>query len=416
MTLPLVVTEDGLEGRESLLSLLHDQVSALLEAGFGWSALPSELRNLFCLSYYKGQVENGGHGQFMSNAAGFHGGVPARILGWAAEGAQDLGLAETGAVIAAFQDWIAAHPDDLAALADFDIDRPPAIENLDRQLYQADRDADATDLATTRADAKLRAWQPRNVVGQAEFYPRLRELAQSAIGPDAPAILTRRLRHEVQAILPDARRSLLLRLLQGTPYAEERISKVETLSEGVLAATTLDGLTRLTCVIEAGMATLRQAPTERAGAMLEMLPIIRRSPMQHLLSLVLDSRYRRIMAANRAQLSRLRRQERDTSGVIASLAATAGGELVERLDAYCIAEALTLICAEQGVTLGSGLRAHLPKSGAGLRVAIPTTDQSWLLLEADGKRVAAHLNQTSVFKRDLGFLLHMKQQLDAVVD
>ena len=52
----------------------------------------------------------------------------------------------------------------------------------------------------------------------------------------------------------------------------------------------------------------------------------------------------------------------------------------------------------------------------GLRVAIPTTDQSWLLLEADGKVVAAHLNQTPVFKRDLGFLLHMKQQLDAVVD
>ncbi|MBL8561520.1 MAG: DUF4375 domain-containing protein, partial [Gemmobacter sp.] len=192
MTLSLVVTEDGLEGRESLLSLLYDQVSALLEAGFGWSALPSDLRNLFCLSYYKGQVENGGHGQFMSNAAGFHGGGPARILGWAAEGAQDLGLAETGAVIAAFQGWIDAHPDDLAALADFDIDRLPAIESLDRQLYQADRGADAADLATMRADAKLRAWQPRIVVGQAAFYPRLRELAQSAIGPDAPAILTRR--------------------------------------------------------------------------------------------------------------------------------------------------------------------------------------------------------------------------------
>ncbi|MBL8563778.1 MAG: hypothetical protein JNN06_16025 [Gemmobacter sp.] len=209
---------------------------------------------------------------------------------------------------------------------------------------------------------------------------------------------------------------MFLRLLQGTPYAEERISTVEILSEGVLAATTLDGLTRLTCVIEAGMATLRQAPTERAGAMIEMLPIMRRSPMQHLLGLVLDSRYRRSMAANRAQRSRLRRQERDTSGVIATLPATAGAELVERFDAYRIAEALTLICAEQGVILGSGLRAHLPKSGAGLRVAIPTTDQSWLLLESDGKRVAAHLNQTPVLKRDLGFLLHMKQQLDAVVD
>lgn len=416
MSLPLVVTEDGLAGRESLLSLLHDQVSALLEAGYAWSALPTDLRNLFCLSYYKGQVENGGHGQLMSNAAGFHGGVPARILAWAAEGAQDLGLAETGAVIAAFQDWIAAHPDDLAALADFDINVPPAIENLDRQLYQADRDADATDLATMRAESKLCARQPRIVLGQAEIYPRLRELAQAAVGPDAPAIQTRRLRQEIQAILPDARRSLFLRLLEGTPYAEERISTVETVSEGVLAATTLDGLTRLTCVIEAGMAMLRQAPTERAGTMIEMLPIMRRSPMQHLLGLVLDTRYRRSMAANRTQLARLRQQQRDTSAVIASLPATAGGELVERLDAYCLAEALTLICLEQGVTLGHGLRAHMPRSGVGLRVAIPTTDQHWLLLEADGMAVAAHLNQTPVFKRDLGFLLHMRQQLDAVID
>lgn len=416
MTLSLVVTEDGLEGRESLLSLLHDQVSALLEAGFGWSALPSELRNLFCLSYYKGQVENGGHGQFMSNAAGLHGGEPVRILGWAAEGAQDLGLAETGAVIAAFQDWIAAHPDDLVALADLDIDAPDEIRALNQRLYQADRDEDGSDLAQARADAKLRDWQPRIVVGQAEHFPRLRELAQSAIGPDARAILTRRLRQDVQAALPDVRSGLFLRLLQGTPYAEERISTVETLSEGVLAATTLDRLTRLTCTVEAGMATLRQAPTERAGAMIEMLPIMRRSPMKHLLGLVLDSRYRSAMAANRAKLALLRQQTDNPGSAIATLPATAGAELVERLDAYCIAEALTLISAEQGVTLGSGLRAHLPKSGAGLRVAIPTTDQRWLLLEADGKVVAAHLNQTPVFKRDLGFLLHMKQQLDAVVD
>ena len=416
MTLPLVATEDGFEGRESLIPFLYHEVCTLLEAGFGWGALPTGLRSLFCLTYYKGEVENGGHGQFMSNAAGLHGAGPVRILGWAAEGAQDLGLAETRAVIAAFQDWIAAHPDEVAALADLDIDAPDDINGLDQRLYQADRDADGTDLAQARADARLRDWQPRIVVGQAEHFPRLRELAQSAIGPDAPAILTRRLRQDVQAALPDVRSGLFLRLLQGTPYAEERISTVETVSEGVLAATTLDRLTRLTCTVEAGMATLRQAPTERAGAMIEMLPIMRRSPMQHLLGLALDTRYRRSMAANRAQLSRLRRQERDASGVIASLSATAGAELVERCDAYCLAEALTLICMEQGLTLGHGLRAHLPRSGAGLRVAIPTRDQSWLLLEADGKVVAAHLNQTPVFKRDLGFLLHMKQQLDAVVD
>lgn len=416
MTLPLVVTEDGLEGRESLLSLLHDQVSALLEAGYAWSALPSDLRNLFCLSYYKGEVENGGHGQFMSNAAGFHGGVPARILAWAAEGAQDLGLPETGAVIAAFQDWIAAHPDDLSALADLDIDTPEDIKSLNRQLYQADRGADAADLAATRMDAKLRDWQPQIVVGQAEFFPRLRELAQSAIAPDAPAILTRRLRQDVQAKLPDARSGLFLRLLQGTPYEEAQISTVETVSDGVLAATTLDGLTRLTCTIEVGMATLRQAPTERAGAMIEMLPIMRRSPVKHLLGLVLDTNYRRAMAAKRGKLARLRQQGHDTSGVIATLPVTAGSELVDRFDAYCVAEALTLICMERGVTLRHGLRAHLPQSGSGLRVAVPTTDQSWVLLEASGKAVAAHLNQTPVFQRDLGFLLDMKQHLDAVVD
>ena len=416
MPLPLIVTEDGLAGRESLTPLLHYQVSTLLEAGFGWSALPTGLRSLFCLCYYKGEVENGGHGQFMSNAVGFHGGVPVRILAWAAEGARDLGLTETGAVIAAFQEWINAHPDDLVALADLDIDRPEDIKGLDQQLYQADRDENGTDLAEARADAKLRDWQPRIVVGQDELSTRLREQAQGAIGPDAPAIPTRRLRQDVQASLPDARSGLFLRLLQGTPYAEARISTVETVSDGVLAATTLDQLTRLTCTVEAGMATLRQAPTERAGAMIEVIPIMRRSPIKHLLGLVLDTRYRRAMAANGAKLARLRQQDRDTRDAIATLPAMAGAELVERLDACCIAEALTLICMEQRVTLGHGLRAHLPRSGAGLRVAIPATDQSWVLLEADGKKVAAHLNQTPVFKRDLGFLLDMKQQLDAVVD
>ncbi len=416
MILPLVVTEDGLARRESLSALLFDQVSALLDAGFGWSALPADLRGVFCLTYYKAEVENGGHAQFMRNAAGFHGGAPARILAWAHEAARDLGLTETGAVIAAFQRWISTYPDDLPALADLDIEPPAAITALDRQMYQADRGADAADLAEIRAQAWLQDRQPQLVVGQAEFYSRLRALAQTALGPDAPAIQTRRLRQDLLALLPNAQSGLFLRLMQGTPYETDTIGTVQALPDGGLTAMAHDGLTMFTCTVADGIATLRQTPTERAAAMIEMLSALRRNPVQHLLGLALDRRYRGAMAANRAQRARLLQQVQSPGSLIATLPATAGAELVQRIRDCGLAEALTLICAEHGLTLRHGLRVHLPPKAGCIRAAVPTSDQRWVLLEADGKRMTARLNEAPVLKRDLASLLHMQRDLDTVVD
>ena len=405
MSLPLIVTEDALEGREDLPALLYRQVATLLDAGVGWSALPSDLRAAFCLRYYWREVLGGGHQQFIGNATNFHGGSPLRILGWAGEGALDLGLAETAAIITAMQDRLNAGPQRLASQANPD-------DDLDDQLYRADNRADKQDPVDAALTQLLLKREPKLLARRADYNARLRELAEAAVGPDTKAIKQRRLRQEVLTQLPDAHTALFRQLMEGTLFEDMPIGVVTSIGDGQLEATADDQLTRFTCTFEAGRATLRQTPTPEAQEMGELLRVMRRRLHLHVLGLASDANYRSYIASNRAKLKLLRQQLKTAGSPVATLPDTAGQKIAQQITACGVAEAVTLICAERGLTLRNGTRATLDEGAGILRVAMPTTDNRWMLIESNGKILAAQLDLIPPQRFEVAFLLQMRRQLD----
>lgn len=148
MSIPLVLSPETMAGQEGDLGW-HQSclLQAMLDAGFDWAEVPADLRAMFALGYYIGNVENGGHAQFIGNAYGYYGAGPLRMLDWATEAAARFGLVQTQAVLADARAWVIAHPDEAAQQTGMTGGRDVALDPLDKAFNQADLVSEADWLA-----------------------------------------------------------------------------------------------------------------------------------------------------------------------------------------------------------------------------------------------------------------------------
>ncbi|MCI5077856.1 DUF4375 domain-containing protein [Oricola sp.] len=137
-------------------------------AGRGWDAIPPEALQVNCVFDYVGQVENGGHSQFVANRRG----ELSECLSNVAAGLRAVGADGNLAIIEDLRAWLAGNPDEAARQTGFAGGRAAALDALDdrfRALWKAGP-LDAT-LA-----AWIAAWPNLRVVEDADYDAAIRQL------------------------------------------------------------------------------------------------------------------------------------------------------------------------------------------------------------------------------------------------
>lgn len=221
-SVPLVLSPEALAGKEGDLSW-HQSclVQAMLGAGYGWDELPADLRSMFALGYYIGNVENGGHSQFIGNAFGYYHSVgPLPMLDWAHEAALRFGMNETCTVIAKARDWLVENPASAQQQTGFTGGRDPALDPLDVALYRADLRSEADWLAVLAPlGPKVADHQARGQFYRHKDHPLTFPCAAFS-NHLAVALISREPR---QVVAKDAVQSTISALVRALPQARGKV-------------------------------------------------------------------------------------------------------------------------------------------------------------------------------------------------
>ncbi len=135
---PLFLTPAAQEGSNLPSYLLNWQMHILLGAGVPWNKLNPDLRAVFLLGYYLGNVRNGGHSQFVGNARNFYDGDPVQFLDWAMKAAERYKMPETLAIMREVRTWIVNNPKEAARQTGVTPNVSADLKPYDASLMSAD--------------------------------------------------------------------------------------------------------------------------------------------------------------------------------------------------------------------------------------------------------------------------------------
>jgi hypothetical protein len=153
-----------------------DFVNDVMTAGaYAYYEMPERAAGLYFADYYLAQTNNGGHGQFLRNTQAPY------VFDYAARGLADMGAQEH---LALFEEALAlqkAHPEQFVKAHDFDMPRPPTLEDVDRRFFALQEKTPLVDLEATW----IASWPELDRV-EDEAYPGLIE-QMGALNPKREA-------------------------------------------------------------------------------------------------------------------------------------------------------------------------------------------------------------------------------------
>jgi len=163
-------------------------VGKLVEHGcYTWSEVPARAVQAHCILDYLGQVENGGHSQFVANRGGASdygadrlAGAPQVVTPLALEDGLDLaakGMAAAGAgdhlaILRDCQRWLADNPERAARQTGFQGGRAAGLQMIDQRFRAFER----TDPIAPRLVAWIASWPELRIVEDAEYQEAIRRL------------------------------------------------------------------------------------------------------------------------------------------------------------------------------------------------------------------------------------------------
>ncbi|MGP6087207.1 DMP19 family protein [Antarctobacter jejuensis] len=165
---------------------LVEHVNALFGGGYTADTLRDDFADFYCLDHYVGQVNNGGHSQFVHNS---HEHLMTN-LERAGRAALRLDLPELAETIGACADWCRANPEEAARQTGFDV-RADALNALDEKFAGLRMSDDelrallAQQPASLRQDLEQRLFLPD---GADATIRQFAEAAYEMAGPIPPEI------------------------------------------------------------------------------------------------------------------------------------------------------------------------------------------------------------------------------------
>lgn len=135
---PLVLTPSAQAGTVLPSDLMVRQIHMLLRSGVTWEQLDPNLRSMFLLGYYLGNVRNGGHSQFIGNAFNFYNGSPVLFVNWAMDAAEQYSMPDTLKIMREFLAWISTNPEEASKQTGFTPHVSPELRPFDDALLKAD--------------------------------------------------------------------------------------------------------------------------------------------------------------------------------------------------------------------------------------------------------------------------------------
>jgi hypothetical protein len=195
--LPVIVprsdagTEPGADGDHYLVEAVSGFVGKLIDYGcYTWSEVPARAVQVHCVLDYLGQVENGGHSQFVANRGGppEHGanhlpGGPQVIgplglddrLDLAATGMATAGAGDHLAILRDFQHWLADNPERAGRQTGFQGGRAAGLQMFDQRFRAFER----TDPIGPKLAAWIASWPELQVVEDADCAEAIGRLIAS---------------------------------------------------------------------------------------------------------------------------------------------------------------------------------------------------------------------------------------------
>lgn len=134
-------------GEYYLVGAVHDFVGHAVErAEYRWPDIAARAVQVHCIHDYVGQVENGGHSQYVRNRRG----VLVERLSYAAAGLRAVGASGHLGILREFRDWLAENPAEASRQTGFQGGRAPWLDTLDARFRALRR--------SEPLDAKLAEW------------------------------------------------------------------------------------------------------------------------------------------------------------------------------------------------------------------------------------------------------------------
>jgi len=159
-------------GEYYLVGAVHDFVDHAIErAGYGWQDIAARAVQVHCIQDYVGQVENGGHSQYVRNRRG----VLVERLSYAAAGLRAVGSSGHLGILREFRDWLAENPAEASRQTGFQGGRAPWLDTLDAR-FRSLRKSEPLD---ARLAEWIAAWPELSIVADDAYDAALRGLADA---------------------------------------------------------------------------------------------------------------------------------------------------------------------------------------------------------------------------------------------
>ena len=159
-------------GEYYLVGAVHDFVEHAVErAGYRWQDVSARAVQVHCIHDYLGQVENGGHSQYVRNRRA----VLVERLSYAAAGLRAVEASGHLAMLREFRDWLAENPAEVSRQTGFQGGRAPWLDTLDARFRSLGKSAPLD----PRLAEWIASWPELAIVEDDAYDAALRGLADA---------------------------------------------------------------------------------------------------------------------------------------------------------------------------------------------------------------------------------------------
>lgn len=159
-------------GEYYLVGAVHDFVDlAVGQAGYRWTDIAACAVQVHCIHDYIGQLENGGHSQYVRNRRD----VLVERLSYAAAGLRAVGASGHLAMLREFRDWLAENPAEISRQTGFQVGRAPWLDTLDLRFRSLRR----SEPLDARLAEWIASWPELSIVEDDAYDAAIRSLAEA---------------------------------------------------------------------------------------------------------------------------------------------------------------------------------------------------------------------------------------------
>ncbi len=171
--LPVIIRKSGYKAAKrdpyELSSAVVNYVNAMLSEGlFIHDEIPPCTIQIYYADYYVGQVNNGGHSQFIGNSGEAFDSVARNAF----EGLRAMGASEHARLLEQAIKWVADNPSEAKAQTGFEGGRADALEELDDKFYGLENETSFYDCSARW----IKAWPNLKIVADRKFDAEMNAL------------------------------------------------------------------------------------------------------------------------------------------------------------------------------------------------------------------------------------------------